>query len=163
MTTVISDTSPINYLVLIGEIHVLPQLFDRVIIPPAVIRELQHPRAPKVVSEWAAGLPNWVEVREPRTIDETLDLGPGETAAISLAVEMGVDVILIDERKGSKAAEARGLFPAGTLNVLNAADARGLLDFERAITNLLRTNFQVALPLIEYLRQKARARKSGQP
>jgi len=33
MTVVISDTSPLNYLVLIDEIDVLPRLYGRVIIP----------------------------------------------------------------------------------------------------------------------------------
>ncbi len=41
---VVSDTSPLNYLVLIGAIDVLPKLFGEVYAPPAVIQEFQHPR-----------------------------------------------------------------------------------------------------------------------
>jgi predicted nucleic acid-binding protein len=44
---VVSDTSPIKYLVLIEEIDLLPQLFGRVIIPQAVLDELQKPRNPR--------------------------------------------------------------------------------------------------------------------
>ncbi len=37
---VVSDTSPINYLVLIGQINVLPTLYGRVLIPQSVYEEL---------------------------------------------------------------------------------------------------------------------------
>ncbi len=40
MTVVIADTSPINYLVLIGEAGILGQLYRRVVIPEAVLAEL---------------------------------------------------------------------------------------------------------------------------
>jgi predicted nucleic acid-binding protein len=36
---VVADTSPINYLVLIGQIEILPGLYNRVVIPPAVLGE----------------------------------------------------------------------------------------------------------------------------
>lgn len=38
---VISDTSPLNYLVLLGADHVLTKLFGQVIIPPSVLDELR--------------------------------------------------------------------------------------------------------------------------
>ncbi len=37
---VVSDTSPLNYLVLIGADHVLPILFGRVVAPPVVLSEM---------------------------------------------------------------------------------------------------------------------------
>jgi predicted nucleic acid-binding protein len=33
MTVVIADTSPLNYLVLIGEVAILPRLYTRIVIP----------------------------------------------------------------------------------------------------------------------------------
>jgi predicted nucleic acid-binding protein len=42
---VIADTGPINYLILIGEIDVLPALYDRVLISPSVQGELGRMRA----------------------------------------------------------------------------------------------------------------------
>jgi len=41
--TVVSDTSPLNYLTLVGLEHLLPTLFGRVIIPLAVQKELEAP------------------------------------------------------------------------------------------------------------------------
>lgn len=40
---VVSDTSPINYLILIEQIDRLYDLYRRVVVPPSVYRELQAP------------------------------------------------------------------------------------------------------------------------
>ena len=61
---VVSHTSPINYLIAIGQINVLPVLFGRVVAPNAVLEELSHPNAPSVVREWIAKPPDWFEVEE---------------------------------------------------------------------------------------------------
>ena len=45
MILVIADTGPIHYLVLVEAIGVLPRLYDRVIIPRAVLAELSHRNA----------------------------------------------------------------------------------------------------------------------
>jgi len=84
---VIADTSPLNYLVLIHAAHVLPQLFRQVLIPEAVLAELQDSDAPAAVAAWVSSLPRWVEVQPaPDTSDAALDkLEPGERAAIALA------------------------------------------------------------------------------
>ena len=84
---VVADTTPINYLILIEEIHVLPALYGRVVIPPGVHGELAHPRAPEKVRKWIEQPPHWLEVVTPRTaFDEQLaTLDPGEQEAIALA------------------------------------------------------------------------------
>ena len=87
-------------------------------------------------------------------------MGAGETEAISLAVELGVLAILIDERKGRLAAEQRGLVPVGTLNVLDSADRRGFLDFQECVARLRQTSFYVDDALVETLLREARARKT---
>ena len=49
MRLIIADTGPINYLVLIGNIDLLPILFEKVILPSAVQAELADPDAPPSV------------------------------------------------------------------------------------------------------------------
>jgi hypothetical protein len=51
---IIADTGPINYLVLIGHIDLLPTLFERVILPSAVQAELTDADAPPLVRSWIA-------------------------------------------------------------------------------------------------------------
>jgi predicted nucleic acid-binding protein len=46
---VVSDTSPLNYLLLIQAIDVLPQLFREVLVPTAVVMELSNSKAPAIV------------------------------------------------------------------------------------------------------------------
>jgi transposase len=52
VSVVVSDTSPLHYLILCSVDAVLPRLFERVIIPPTVFVELQHPNTPALVQEW---------------------------------------------------------------------------------------------------------------
>ena len=54
---VVTDTTPINYLVLIGYVDILPSLYSHVVIPQAVVGDLQHPRTPETVSYTHLTLP----------------------------------------------------------------------------------------------------------
>jgi len=49
MTVVVADTSPLNYLVLIGEIGILRRLYGRIVVPPEVLTELADSGAPPEV------------------------------------------------------------------------------------------------------------------
>lgn len=51
---VVSDTSPINYLILIELQDLLPKLLDRILIPEAVHRELQSTAAPDPIKRFLA-------------------------------------------------------------------------------------------------------------
>src|SRR5437879_1924458 len=96
---VVCDTSPIRALAQLDLLEILPRLFERVLIPPAVEAEL----AVVVVGTpllTSARLP-FVSVRAPRDaalvtrLRMTLD--PGESEAIALAVEVRPDVLLVDD------------------------------------------------------------------
>ena len=60
MTVVVADTSPINYLVLIGEISILAQLYHRIVIPQDVFIEIMDEDAPLEVRKWATPCPDWI-------------------------------------------------------------------------------------------------------
>jgi predicted nucleic acid-binding protein len=141
---VVADTSPINYLVLIGQIEILHLLYKRILIPPAVLGELRHPLAPEPVRHWATHLPGWLEVLTPASIVQVAQLDDGENEAIALAVEMQVEVLLIDEQAGRQEAARRGLKVAGTLSVLDEADQAGLVNFDAAVARLRETSFRVS-------------------
>lgn len=86
MSIIVSDTSPLQLLVQVGEVHVLERLFGQVVLPPEVVSEMTHPKAPAVVRGFVTALPPWVRTQAP-TIQLTLPaLDPGEVAAITLAV-----------------------------------------------------------------------------
>ena len=60
---VVSNTSPINYLILIGQIDLLPKLFRQITIPQAVYSELFDKEAPKLVRTWIATPPDWLKIQ----------------------------------------------------------------------------------------------------
>jgi len=63
MTVVVSDTSPLNYLVMSGEIEILHRLYDKVLIPSEVLAELEDSGTPSEVLQWVRARPDWIEVR----------------------------------------------------------------------------------------------------
>ena len=87
---VVSDTSAINYLLLIGETDILPQLYGGVILAPQVRRELSAVLSPSLVRRWAQAPPAWVQFAAdplPATvasIDPALDRGEREALAPAL-------------------------------------------------------------------------------
>jgi predicted nucleic acid-binding protein len=96
---VVSNTSPINYLILIELEHLLPRLFGTVIVPTAVRQELQVARAPQRVRE-LIGISRWIDVRAPAKIDSRLAaLGAGERETLALALELKADLVLLDESR----------------------------------------------------------------
>ena len=105
---VVADTSPINYLVLIGQIDLLTRLYTRILIPPAVLAELKHPLAPKLVRDWACDTPKWLEVLSPKDSLTLAQLDLGETEAIALATEMHAELVLIDEQAGTAGSSSQG-------------------------------------------------------
>jgi predicted nucleic acid-binding protein len=151
---VVADTSPINYLVLIGRIELLAELYGQVTIPPALIAELRHPLAPRATREWTGKLPAWVAVLSPAHRLDLVQLDVGENEAIALASEIGADVLLIDERAGREEAVRRGLRVAGTLAVLDAADQAGLVRFDDAVAELRGTSFRVSPLVLSEIRRK---------
>lgn len=153
MQLVIADTGPINYLILIGHIDVLPALFAKVILPSVVRDELNHPKAPTPVRQWIANLPEWAEVRQTSRTrpSHVAGLDSGEEDAIVLALELHADLILIDDRQGVTAARNRGFRVAGTLGVLAMAAEHNLLNLADAFDRVKRTSFHYQQEVMDYL------------
>ena len=160
MRLVIADTGPLNYLILIGHIDLLPVLFEKVVLPATVQSELASGKAPFLVRHWVGNLPAWLEVRDaPLSQAEDASLkgiDAGERAAIQLAASLHADLLLMDDRKGVNAAQKRGLRVTGTLGVLDLAAQRGLADFAQAVEQLRQTNFRVPQALLDALLEKHR-------
>jgi predicted nucleic acid-binding protein len=151
---VIADTSPINYLVQIGQIDLLARLYTRILIPPAVLAELMHPLAPKPVRDWAGDPPMWLEVLSPKNNLTISHLDLGECEAIALATEIHADLLLIDELAGRREAVGRGLKIAGTLSLLDEADQAGLVSFDQVVAELRKTSFRVSQAVLSEIMQR---------
>ena len=140
----VADASPLCYLVLIGEIDLLPKLFRRVAVPQAVIAELLHEDAPEVVRNWASSLPAWISTAATAdVVSSGLEkLQAGERAAIVLAGSIKADLILLDEKAARRVAAEHRLRVTGILGVLGEAATRRLVDLPSAIDRLRKTAFR---------------------
>jgi predicted nucleic acid-binding protein len=133
----VADTSPLNYLVLAGAVDVLAPLYTRVLVPGTVVKELLQAGTPIAVRTWIAGPPAWIEILPDPPLDPTLaTLDAGERAAITLALSLHADVLLIDDWEGRAEAVRRYLRVTGTLGVLANAHQHQLLNFENALARL---------------------------
>ena len=150
---VVSDTSPINYLILIDCIDLLPRLFGRIVIPLTVLGELTEPDSPAVVKSWLSKPPDWLEARSPRPVEDSLlpDLDTGERDAILLARELGADALLADDYAAYERAGKEGIRVVRTLAILRLGAKRGWIDLPRAIVLLQKTNFRIRLNIVEEL------------
>ncbi len=159
---VVADTSPLNYLVLIGHVKILHQLYDRVVVPAGVASELRDSRSPEAVRAWASAPPEWLEVRSVHLpADAGLDaVDSGEAEAIVLAEGNRPDVLLIiDDRDGRREAARRGIATTGTLGVLNDAAGRDLIDLADALNRLDKTTFRASPALLRELLERERRRR----
>jgi len=117
---VVADTSPLNYLVLLGYIKVVPEIYGEVLIPQAVLDELQDSEAPAEVRAWLSTPPPWLKISSTSyQADPLLDLlDRGERDAILLAESVKADRLIIDDLDGRREAENRKLPVIGTLGIL---------------------------------------------
>lgn len=140
---VVSDASPIINLAAVGKLDLLHALYDEVLIPSAVQEEItafsDQPGA-REVRELA-----WIACRPCSRQDLVRalrgELDAGEAEAIALAVETNADLLLIDERRGRRAAARLGVNRIGVLGVLIEAKSKGHL--------------QRVAPVLDALRQEA--------
>ena len=127
---IVSDTSPISNLILIGQLDLLQQLFQTVIVPPAVDKEIEAlGRLGKDISGYENAV--WIRLQTPTDNERVsflkLKLDEGEAEAIALAVEVGCELLLIDERLGTMAAIDQGLKTLGLIGVLIRAKHEGII------------------------------------
>lgn len=139
---VVSDTSPIVNLAVIGKLDILPALFGKVYIPTAVYEE---------IAIKGAGQPgafeiqhvSWVEVRhcaDQNLLQELLhELDPGESESIVLAIELNTPTLLMDEKDGREVALRYHLKPIGILGILIEAKKSGLVQSVREYMDNLKS------------------------
>jgi predicted nucleic acid-binding protein len=160
---VVADTSPINYLVLIGEQELLPVLFGLVVIPEAVLQELSSSVTPRLVKEWVAIAPTWLNRRSTTSAPdaELNHLDEGERQAIQLAQELIADLLLVDDKAARREATKRNLSTIGTLGVLDRAAEKGLVDFSSVFFRLKQTSFYISPFVEQFFLERETQRKAG--
>ncbi len=160
---VVADTGPLIALGRVGYLNLLRDLYQDILIPPAVHRELHLGSGRPGAEQSAEALEQgWLQVQEPSPdsssssseLELILDLGEAE--AILLAEEVDCRFLLIDERKGRSIAKRRGVPVVGVAGVLLAAKKRGLVDAVLpALKNLGRTGYRMSAGLTKEIARLA--------
>ncbi len=133
------DTSPLLYFYRIDQLTLLHRLFDRVLVPEAVVTELAKGKAQGV------RVPNltdysWIEIRqiERRSVSERVDsLGAGEREVILLALDGQADWVILDDLDARHQAEICGLQVIGTVGLLASARQKNMIESVAPILNAL--------------------------
>jgi uncharacterized protein len=136
---VVSDTSPIRALPHLSRLDLLTTLFDQVLVPPAVDAELRSP--PGDLPFVDVRLLAFARIQAPSDQQKVIELrhvlDPGESEALALALEIGVESILIDEAAGRSMARRLGLSPIGVLGLLVRGKQHGLVDLVQPLLDQL--------------------------
>jgi len=126
---VVADAGPIIHLSLIGHLNLIPALFGRVVVPRRVYEEVVQTERELPGSEELRNA-TWADLHEAdvrpelsRLLESHLD--SGEAAAIALALDLGADLVLSDDRQARLAAERLELRVRGTLGILLEARRQG--------------------------------------
>jgi predicted nucleic acid-binding protein len=156
--TVVSKTTPLNYLILIGRAEILSKLYEQVVIPEAVFNELTTPSTPKLVRDWIADRPGWLTIQQapPVIAGDMEEIQIGEGQAIVLAKAIRADYVLLDDRRARQMAKHRGVNVVGTLGILINAAEQDLTNLNEAIDDLKKTSFRAAPQLLESLLNRER-------
>lgn len=165
---VVSDTSPMNYLAIIGYVNLLEQLFGSVVIPTAVANELAATNTPEKTRALVITPPPWLSIQAPHneviaTIkDASSKLGAGELEAIALAKELKADLLLADERRATRVArEQYQLRVTGVLGVLEVAAVRRLIELPAVIQRLELTTYRMPKEIVAKLLERDAQRRSS--
>ena len=162
---VVSDTTPLRYLIEIEEVQILEGLFGEVVIPEKVSEELQRKNTPAPVKEWMKSRPAWLEVRQAdiSLFTPKKKIQDGERQAIALAIELKAGALLIDDGDAIKEAHRLNLPTVRLFNILERAAEAELLDLPEAIGKMKQTSFHLPPDeLVEAMLERDRQRKQSQ-
>ncbi len=135
---VVSNTSPVFNLAMIGRLSLLREQVGEIWIPAAVQEELRVeedlPGSQAVREALQAGWLRIKKVKDPVLVQVLQrDLDRGEAEAIVLAVQVQARQVLLDEREGRRVAKSLGLKVSGVLGILLRARREGRLPSLRGV------------------------------
>lgn len=126
---VVSNSSPIITLATIQRLDILQHIYGHIIIPQAVFDELTYYQ--EMPGSRDVQTAQWIthqSVVDTTSVTRLLDkLHIGEAEAITLALEMSADVLLMDEQRGRRIASNMGLPVTGVLGTLIAAKMQAII------------------------------------
>jgi predicted nucleic acid-binding protein len=126
---VVSNTSPLSNLAIIGRLDLLREQLGTVTVPPGVRAELKRlPNAEAKASLERATQADWLRVVPLLGAvpdDLAFNLDSGEAEALALALESKAALVLLDESAARLKAHQLGIAFSGVLGILRRARTTG--------------------------------------
>jgi len=153
---IIADSGPLISLAIINHLELLQQLYQQVLVPPAVWHEVTVKGKGMSGASAVANL-SWLEIRkpEPQVLQPlSILVDPGEAEAIALAQSIEDSIVLLDDSQARRVAERFDIPRIGTLGLLRRAKKQGLVcEIRPLIEQLKANNIYMADRLIEAVLQ----------
>jgi predicted nucleic acid-binding protein len=134
---VYSNTTPFISLSSVDLLHLLPSIFNQIVVAPSVVAECSE--GGRIFVPDLASL-SWVSVQpvqNERQLPALFELDRGERDTLLLAAAQPESLVLMDEKLGRSMAEYMGLQVTGTLGVLAKARSLGLIpSFSQAASHM---------------------------
>ncbi len=156
---IVINTSPLLALAACNQLELLRGLHRRVVVPEAVITELERGQAEAKPLGLEAERPDWLEVVElasPPSPLLTAYLDAGEAAVIALAIEQGIRRVVIDERRARTVARTMKLEVTGSIGILLRAKREGLItEIKPSVEAMQAQGIRLSERLLEFALQEA--------
>ncbi|MEO6328423.1 MAG: DUF3368 domain-containing protein [Ginsengibacter sp.] len=145
---IVSDASPIGYLIRIDKLELLEIIYGAIIIPEAVYQEIF--RLENLGYNLSAFKNSkWIKVLKPIDISN-IDtyksiLDKGELEALSIAISYNADLVIIDEKLGRFVAKQIGFDITGLVGILIAAKIRGhITSIKKILDSVIALGFRIS-------------------
>ena len=143
MSRAVADATVLIYLAKLGDLHMLDELFESIVVPEAVYEEVVHRGHEEGYSDAIAvedAAESFLDIRSlegdtATRLRETTNLGDGEIAALALAAS-GDARCLTDDHAARRTAESLDIDVGGTIYVFLRALRRDYISFQRFKTRL---------------------------
>lgn len=132
----ISNSTPLICLAKIKQLELLKKLFNKIIIPESVRKEVMREGKPGFSEIDNAINAGWILIENPKKI-LNLNLGKGENDAISLAKERN-DCLIIDDSVAIKIADSMNIRCIRTIKVMFIALEKNVIKKEQVKTLFLK-------------------------
>lgn len=163
---IISDTTPLITLMKLNQLVLLKRLFKEIVIPNAVYDELttspEYQNEAKVIRDATfIKTAKVYSVEEVRSLmhDDNLDIG--ESEAIVLYKEKSASLLLMDERRGRKVAQSKGINVMGTTGLIVNSVYKGYLSAEECRechAKLMKSNARIKDSILDALEDAAQGK-----
>ena len=149
---IVSNASPLIVLLKIDKITILEELFQKIIVPEAVFKEITAKEDQRLIF----GRLTWIEARKARYVEVAFlenFVNSGEAQAIALAKKLNA-TLLMDDAKARKYAKLLNVKVIGTLGLLKMAKRGGLIQSVRkVIDDMLAEGYYIEEKLIRRILQ----------